>query len=159
MRRVGHPGTWLGGGALGVELGISDHLRVAFDGHGEIGSTRVALATVSWTAFSLGTELLANLRAGPFDLAAGAGVRVARLSLEATPAPSDARGDRMDALWAGPLLSVRGICPFAERGFIYLAIETGLVGSPVSGRVNDGSALLDASGGWALGTLGAGFLL
>jgi hypothetical protein len=150
-RRAGSPGTWLAGGALGLELPVSRILVPLLDLRAECGLARPTAAPVAVEAWSLGAHLLVALPTGPLRVGVGPGLRVGWVVLSGEPAPaSELDGHRVEGVFAGPALVGRvGYSLSAPFPWVGLAVDGGLITRRVTGRVDAGPALFEFGGAWA----------
>jgi hypothetical protein len=156
VRRIGQPRTWLGGGGIGCDLGLTTHLALTADVRVETGETATALAAIDWRTGtgSLGVAVGAGRGRLGWDIVPGFTVGAVRLS--ATPTSSESRGAALTGLWAGPTLATRVRRTFGNHAYLQLELAAGAITRSVVGLVNNDSPLVRIQGGWGAAGLGGG---
>jgi hypothetical protein len=157
MHRVGRPGAWLFGGALGGHLRWSRLFGASSDVRVDVGAVDASRATVHATSASLWLGLLVTSNAGPWHWAVGPGARVGWAWLRGDPSAAGLRGERLDGPWAGPVLSARLLGPArGSRWTGALSGEAGIFTLPLTGRLGTEQELFALRGAWMGITLGVG---
>jgi len=155
LRRMGDPGTWLSGLAVGGARSPFAHLTI----HGALGlalgRTSTKIADLSWRELSLAISVLGTARLGTIELGAGPGFRGAWAWLAAKDVSEGKRGRSLSAPWAGPFVVGRIALPARSRWQVALDLEAGLVMLPVQGLIDGKDALLTIDGSWLGAQLGA----
>lgn len=155
LRRVGDPGTWLSGLALGGERAPFTHLTIRGDLGFALGRTSTTVADLAWREISLAVSVLGTARLGPLELGAGPGFRGAWAWLAASDVSEGKQGRHLSAPWAGPFAAGRVALPARSAWQVALDLEAGLVLVPVQGLIDGKDALLTIDGPWLGAQLGA----
>jgi len=122
-----------------------------------VGSQRVALGDVAAAAISGALAGHLSLGSGPIGFRAGAGARIAQVSLTGEPSPgSRATGDQVTGVAAGPFARAGAVWR-AGRAALSLTVEAGYHLAGVRGTV-DGAPATAVTGSWLAGQLGVGWV-
>jgi hypothetical protein len=158
LKRVGSPGTWLGGGVVALELPVTRALAPLFDLRGEFGRAPSRVAPVTVETWSFGAELLIGSHEGKFRWGAGPGFRLGWATLRGEPATtSNLVGHRVAGWFGGPAVAARlGYSILYPFLWVGLAVDGGLVTLPVTGRLDAGPALFAMDGAWVGAALSLG---
>lgn len=150
---LGTPTTLLGGGALVARVGLVGPWVAVFDVRVDRGTTDTTTAQVVWTMLGGSAALLFERRVGIVRLGAGAGMRAARLGLEANAHTPDT-GHTVSGAWFGPIIPARASFALATPVALVATLEAGYVTLPVRGTDDAGALLVEADGPFA--SLGVG---
>lgn len=154
LRSLGKPRALLVGIALGATLKARSHLTLKVDLGFDLGQARASEADVAFRQLSTSAAALMSTRLGAFDVGAGPGFRASYLWLSAHDTQPGTRPQRLNAPWAGPLVTARVALHSKPPWLVALETEAGWVTLPVQGLIDGKERLLTIDGPW-LGVQGS----
>ncbi len=159
LRYMARPRAALWGPQLALELTLSRHFSLAAEGRLELGKTSTQFAQVRWISERASLVALYRAAAAGFELGAGPGACLGRLSLSPSTVVAGGIGHEVSGAWAGPELVVHMRRDLGRVLFVLASVEGGVTTMPVRANASDGRELVDSGGIFFSATLGLGAAL